>query len=170
MKNFKVHNYVTWRPEGRSRLTWTNIHLNISWNRKVQYYLFRKKLICKPCIFLFLFERMSIADSLFWSSSQQSWFNESTPKKDQVQYYKVLFIYYFKICLIFCLITSHRQSSFNWTFPQSFQPVFLVIIIIISEKRMSELGQLQYYTTNEETLGLRKEKFTVYGGILKTTE
>ena len=25
MKNFKVHNYVTWRPEGRSRLTWTNI-------------------------------------------------------------------------------------------------------------------------------------------------
>ena len=35
---------------------------------------------------------------------------------------------------------------------------------------MSELGQLQYYSTNEEALGLRKEKFTVYGGILKTTE
>ena len=69
MKNSKVHNYVTWRPEGGSGLTFRKIyHFNVSWNRVKVQYLFRKKLICKPCIFLFLLDRMSIADFLLLSS------------------------------------------------------------------------------------------------------
>ena len=48
----------------------------------------------------------------------------------------------FQICLIFSLITSHGQSSFNWRFPQSFRLVFLVIIIIIREKNDEKVGQL----------------------------
>ena len=42
---------------------------------------------------------------------------------------------------MFRFITSHRQSSFNWTFPRSFRLAFLVIIIIIKEENDEKVGQ-----------------------------